>query len=76
MYDKGNWDFDHREEYRTSGHVPYAMLDRSHADQAHSVQDRKRNTSTVARQRHKSTANKHTRQYLNNLMNAQLAEVV
>jgi len=68
MKDKGNWDYDHREEFRTKGHVPYSMLDRSHTSSSKWAQDRRQHSSSEARRRYKSSANKHTRQYLNKRM--------
>jgi len=64
MKDHGNYDYSHRHEYGPNKQIPYSSLDRKHYSKTRWCGDRKQNTSSRARRRYISTANKHTRQLL------------
>jgi hypothetical protein len=65
MFDKGNYDFDHRLPYGPNKHIPYGcILDRKQYHSCMWASDRKQTTSSVARRNYMRSNKKHARQLL------------
>jgi hypothetical protein len=78
MFDKGNWDFDHRLKYDNSPKMRgYGFLaDRKHYWSASWSKDRKQHNSKMMRDNSLRSDKKHTRQLLNKEMKDMLSEII
>jgi hypothetical protein len=76
VFDKGNWDYDHRLPYTKSPKMRgYGFLgDRKHFCSSRWSKDRKQHNSRAMRDNYLRSDKKHTRQLLNDDLRRQLNE--